>query len=115
MAETWNEATPSGTEAPQLGDDRIREVKRAVRERLAQDHDFEITESPAFGQAGATIGMHKKVTLVEQASGPLLAIIRQRFIPRTMATETLKFFCVDPTMEWSINSRMKTVRRSIGI
>jgi hypothetical protein len=69
-AETWNETTPSGSESPTLGDDRIRELKRAIRERLAVDHDFEASESPAFGDANATIGMHEGIRLKEQASSP---------------------------------------------
>lgn len=70
MAETWNETTPPGSENPQQGDDRIREHKRAVRERLAADHHFESTETIPFGNAGSEIGFHKKVTLIEQASDP---------------------------------------------
>jgi hypothetical protein len=69
-AETWNEATPAGDESPTLGDDRTRELKRAIRERLAVDHDFEASESPAFGDANATIGMHEGIRLKEQASSP---------------------------------------------
>jgi hypothetical protein len=68
MAETWDEAKPAGSRSPTLGDDDIREFKRAVRERLAEDHDFEASESPAFGAASSTIGKHKYATLVEQSS-----------------------------------------------
>ena len=35
---TWNETTPVGTEAKSLGDNRIREVKSQLRERLASQH-----------------------------------------------------------------------------
>lgn len=69
-ADTWNEATPASTESPSLGDDRIRELKRAIRERLAVDHDFESTESTPYGDSGSTIGKHKTVTMIEQASDP---------------------------------------------
>lgn len=70
MAETWDETKPAGSRNPLLGDDDIREFKRAMRERLAMDHDFEASESPAFGDSGSTIGYHKQATLVEQASDP---------------------------------------------
>jgi hypothetical protein len=66
MAETWDESKPAGSRSPTLGDDDIREFKRAVRERLAEDHDFEAAESPAFGGASSTIGKHKYVTLVQR-------------------------------------------------
>lgn len=71
MAETWNETTPAGTENPKQGDDRIRELKRAIRERLAADHHFESTEGTPFGDSGSEIGFHKKVILIEQASDPI--------------------------------------------
>ena len=70
MAETWDETKPAGTRSPILGDDDIREFKRAMRERLAQDHEFASSESPAFGESGSVIGFHKKAILTEQASNP---------------------------------------------
>jgi hypothetical protein len=70
MTETWDETKPAGSRNPLLGDDDIREFKRAMRERLAIDHDFEATESPAFGDSGSTIGYHKKVSMMTQAATP---------------------------------------------
>lgn len=70
MAETWNETTPAGSEVPTLGDDRVRELKRAIRERLALDHEFNASESPVFGAAGSDIGKHKRVMLIEQSTDP---------------------------------------------
>lgn len=35
---TWNETTPAGTSSISGGDDAIREMKSAVRERLAREH-----------------------------------------------------------------------------
>jgi hypothetical protein len=61
----WNETTPAGTENPKQGDDRIREFKEAIRERLAEDHEFVSDET------GLTnIGHHKKVILTEQTVDP---------------------------------------------
>lgn len=67
FSETLDSATPAGSESPTLGDDRIRELKRAFIERLAVDHTW-----PASGTTydGATVGYHKKLTLPEQASAP---------------------------------------------
>lgn len=71
MAETWDETKPAGSRNPLLGDDDIREFKRAMRERLAFDHEFTSTESPAFGAANSKIGTHNSVRLNEQASAPV--------------------------------------------
>lgn len=59
---TWAEATPAGSEERNLGDDRIREFKRAIRERLATDHQFLADES-----GYSTIGYHKAVHLITQS------------------------------------------------
>lgn len=56
--ETHDETKPAGTRDLALGDDDIREAKRAFRERLATDHDFRADESGI-----TTIGYHTKVTL----------------------------------------------------
>jgi hypothetical protein len=61
---TWNENTPSDTESYKLGSSRIRELKHAIRERIAVDHvltDF---------ASGETMGYHKKVTLLVQSTDP---------------------------------------------
>jgi len=61
---TWNESTPSETESYKLGASRIRELKSAIRERIAVDHvltDF---------ASGETMGYHKKVTLLVQSTDP---------------------------------------------
>jgi hypothetical protein len=69
MTETWDEDKPAGSRSPTLGDDDIRELKRSLRERLAEDHQFEGAEDPAFGAVGGyQIGKHNFVTLIEQAS-----------------------------------------------
>lgn len=53
----WNsgfEATPAGSDSPAQGDDRIRELKGAVRERLAKEHHMDLLA----GDAG-TDGWHE--------------------------------------------------------
>lgn len=58
---SWDETSPSGSQAISLGDDRIREAKTQVREIIAVDHEF-----ASSGQTPTT-GQHKRVTLQEQA------------------------------------------------
>lgn len=55
--ETWSESKPDGSRDLSLGDDDIREFKRAIRERLATDHYFLADET-----GDNNIGFHKKVS-----------------------------------------------------
>ena len=64
--ETTDETKPAGTRARSLGDDDIREFKRCIRERLAQDHQFYSDET-----GYANVGTHKKITFSQtQAADP---------------------------------------------
>ena len=60
----WNHIydvnTPAGGDDPKEGDDRIREVKAALQERIAKDHYFPKTGSQV---SDVDAGEHKKVTL----------------------------------------------------
>ena len=63
---TWSSAyenLPAGSEDRRFGDDRIREVKTDVRERLEVDHSLE---------GDGDDGKHKKVTLLPQTATPTL-------------------------------------------
>lgn len=62
---TWDETIPPGTESISLGDNRIREFKNAIRERLAEDHAFYQDET-----GHSDIGLHKKVSLIQQGASP---------------------------------------------
>lgn len=59
---SWDENSPAGSDAINLGDNKIREMKTQIREVIDVDHDF-----PSSGSA-ADVGQHKKVTLQEQAN-----------------------------------------------
>lgn len=49
FSQAWNENDPADTDlANQLGDD-IRDLKLQIRERMAVDHNFGITDTPATG------------------------------------------------------------------
>lgn len=63
--ETWDSTKPAGSRDRSLGDDDIREFKRAIIERLAVDHIF-VNDETGY----TTIGYHLKCTLVKQASNP---------------------------------------------
>jgi len=53
----WSESLPAGSENVSTGDDRIREMKKQVREIIAVDHEMTSTQTASTG------GEHKKVTL----------------------------------------------------
>lgn len=58
---SWDETSPSGSQAVSLGDDRIREMKGQVREVIGVDHKFASSGNDADG------GKHNKISLLEQA------------------------------------------------
>lgn len=59
----WDESKPAGSEDRSLGDDRIREFKTQIRERLTVDHHYPSTDD-------ANTGYHEKSTYLNQASDP---------------------------------------------
>ena len=68
FGETYNVDTPpEHAEAPSLGNDRIRELKEANRERLDVDHYYP-EDTPTAGLCDATdTGEHRQATLRERA------------------------------------------------
>ena len=59
---TFDVTTPAGNTKISLGDDRIREMKQALRERLDNDHFWKKDESDQVSSTDA--GYHRKVTLL---------------------------------------------------
>lgn len=62
--ETWDETKPAGSRDANLGDDDIREFKRAVRERLAGGGQY----FPSTDDADA--GLYNYIKFIEQSSNP---------------------------------------------
>jgi microcystin-dependent protein len=61
---------PAGSEDPKLGDNRIRELARAVAEILNVDHYMGTDGGAGTGYNEDAAGRHDKVTFVEQSSNP---------------------------------------------
>jgi hypothetical protein len=66
----WNtafEASPAGADSPASGDDKIRELKSAVRERLAKEHKMDLSTGTASAD-----GWHIQGSAISyyQASAP---------------------------------------------
>ena len=56
---TYDTATPASTDSPTEADDRMREIKAAVQERLAVEHHFELAGTEV---SGANAGKHSDIT-----------------------------------------------------
>lgn len=72
---TYDVATPGTGDDPKEGDDRIREIKAALQERLAIDHVFALTDTEV---SDANAGKHHQVTLFDVSntdSDPTLDIV----------------------------------------
>ncbi len=61
----WNESAPSGTDSLSKGDDKIRDIQYAIRERAAVDHNAYVDED-----GKSNVWTHKKVSLTELADDP---------------------------------------------
>ena len=64
---TWdaaNEAAPANTDVVSSGDDKIRELKVSIRERIAKDHYMDIAGTDADH------GEHQKITFQSQIAKP---------------------------------------------
>ena len=64
---TWNEASPGDTDDVQEGAQRIRETKKAVKERFNRDHFIAGASDPAAMASTSDTGYHRRVTIQEQA------------------------------------------------
>lgn len=67
MTKSFDVNVPSGSETPNLGDDRIRELKQSMADNFAEDHVMNATGSVYDDTDN---GKHEKVSLNEQTSTP---------------------------------------------
>lgn len=58
---TYDTTTPAGTDLISMVDDRIKEMKLALQERINVDHFFQLTGSQV---RDANVGQHRRITLV---------------------------------------------------
>jgi len=67
---TFDTSTPLSTDSPRDGDDKIRELKLAIHERMDVDHFLDLTGTSQTDTDG---GKHRQVTLMESAAAPTTA------------------------------------------
>ncbi len=67
FSSTYDIATPAGTDSPTFADDRMREIKAAVQERMAVDHKFSLTGTEV---SATDTGEHTKITFNTTISDP---------------------------------------------
>ena len=65
---TWDETLPTDSTTAVSIDDHIRDVRKGIRSRLALEHEFPTSQS-----ATSEAGVHKFITLQNQAAKPTLA------------------------------------------
>lgn len=65
--DTFDKATPAGTDDPSEADDRMREIKAAVQERENVDHYWPLTGTEV---SDANAGEHRKVTFNQSIANP---------------------------------------------
>lgn len=87
---TYDTATPAGSDDPAEADDRMREIKLALQERLAQDHYFPLTGTEVSDTAA---GEHEKVTL-RVASAPT-AVADKGFVYAKDVSGKAELFYID--------------------
>lgn len=67
---TYDTATPLGSDAPSVIDDRIREVKAAIQERMNVDHYWPLTGTEV---SDAAAGQHRQIEFYGPISTPTYA------------------------------------------
>ncbi len=67
---TWDETTPAGSEARSLGDDRIRELKVQIRERLEEVLINDMDADPVVLQSGFISFIAGTKLIFPQAAAP---------------------------------------------
>lgn len=88
--ETMDVTTPAGGSDISLGDDVIRTYKRAMAERLNEDHVM-----PADETGFNTVGYHRKVTLVKQAADPSEVVDAGIFYTKDTGSGKMEAFFID--------------------
>jgi len=86
----WDETKPPGNEAISSGDDRIRELKKQVREVVDADHKFE-----SSGQ-DTDWGMHNIIHLINEAGAPGADADHGQLYQRDDAGAVKELFFKDP-------------------
>lgn len=89
FADTWNlsfEATPADVEARSLGANRMRQLRKAVRERLEIDHSW---------AGDADDGMHKKITFVDPLGADPSNVADQGFLYTKNINSVVELFWED--------------------
>jgi hypothetical protein len=108
FSKTWNESLPAGSENTNTGDDRIREFKYAIRERLGIDHNALATEA-----VDGTEYYHKLIHLIEQATPAAIANIGQLYT-KDVAGAVGLFFMNGAGVEIRLTDSLVTVNSVVG-
>lgn len=87
---TFDTTTPASTDSPTGGDDRIREIKLAIQERLNGDMYFALAGSEVSDDT--KVGKHNRVTFLVQAGDPTLLSDELAIYTKEVETKSELFF-----------------------
>jgi len=108
---TYDTATPAGTDAPSVIDDRIREAKAATQERLNVDHYFALTGTQV---SNAAAGEHRQISFYAPISTPTYAA-NKGFLYMKDASDVVELHWLDESdNEVQITSGGEILYTSVG-
>jgi len=101
--DTWDETTPTNATSATQIDDYNRDIRKGVRGRMAQEHEFPDSQS-----ATSEAGKHKYMTLQMQSTHPTLAGTQTGAVyQKQMVQEGIYFFFVNAaTQEVNLSKKM---------
>lgn len=106
--EVWDESKPAGTRALNLGDDDIREFKRAIRERLAAGGmHFPSTDD-------STAGLFDYVKFIEQSANPTVESNRGFLFTKDVSGVTELYWMDSSGNVFQLTNAGKVLLTSLG-
>ena len=88
---TYDTATPLGSDAPSVIDDRIREVKQSIQERMNVEHYWPLTGTQV---SDSEAGQHRYIEFYAPISTPTYAANKGFFYTKDV-NSVLEFHCLD--------------------
>ncbi len=98
----WDETTPPGSEVKSLGDNRIREFKAQLRERLNTEHD-NIT-----GTAGDALLLHKWLITSKSTGSPYTTLVTDHVL---LITTGASAYTINLPTAVGISGKLYTIKK----
>src|SRR3990167_5711696 len=85
FTDTFDVSTPAGSDSPTAGDDRIREMKNAIQQRMNVDHDWALSGNTSDA---SDIGEHVVVQMQDQGSNPAAGSAKGKFFSKQVSSHS---------------------------